>query len=225
MDINLNNISKSYIEGEVRHSILSDLTIKFPSKRFSVILGKSGSGKSTVLNLIGGIDIPDSGIVSIGSSSITTMSDKERTLFRRKNIGFIFQFFNLIPTLTVLENVCLISELDNKPEKETKEKALSILEQVGLADRRNSMPDRLSGGEQQRVAFARALTHDPQVILADEPTGNLDTRTGLKALELLSDLIRNHGKTLVMATHATEARDFADSIYQIMDKKLELVSD
>ncbi len=219
----MNDISKSYMEGGTRRSILSDLTIKFPSKHFSVLLGKSGSGKSTVLNLIGGIDIPDSGVVSIGTSLITTMSDRERTLFRRKNIGFIFQFFNLIPTLTVLENVSLISELDNKSEKETKEKALSLLEQVGLVDRRNAMPDRLSGGEQQRVAFARALTHDPKIILADEPTGNLDTTTGLKALELLSDLIKNHNKTLIMATHAIEARNFANSIYQIQDKKLVLI--
>lgn len=224
MNISLDHINKSYQEGQIRHSILTDLSIDFHSCGFSVILGKSGSGKSTILNLIGGIDLPDSGSISIGDRQITQMSDRDRTLFRRKNIGFIFQFFNLIPTLTVLENVCLISELDKKDKKQTIDRALSILDQVGLADRQNSMPDRLSGGEQQRVAFARALAHDPPIILADEPTGNLDEKTGHKTMELLNGLIKKNGKTLIMATHSSDVLKYANHIYQIKDKKLEMVS-
>jgi len=222
MHITLNHINKSYQEGLIRHAILSDITIDFPTGQFSVILGKSGSGKSTILNLIGGIDLPDSGSISIGDSQITPMSDRDRTLFRRKNIGFVFQFFNLIPTLTVLENVCLISELDKKDKKETIDRSIGILDQVGLADRQNTMPDRLSGGEQQRVAIARALAHDPPIILADEPTGNLDEKTGHITMELLNDLIKNSGKTLIIATHSADVLKYADRIYQIKDKQLEM---
>lgn len=220
MDIRLNKIFKSYEEGHTRHQILSDVSVIIPSSRFSLILGKSGCGKSTILNLIGGLDTPDSGVIHIGENNVTQMNDKERTLLRRRKIGFIFQFFNLIPTLTVLENICIISELDKKPPQKIKQKAMEVLEQVGLSDRENTMPDRLSGGEQQRVAIARALAHDPEIILADEPTGNLDVQIGQQVLELLSHLIKTHKKTLVMVTHSPEAISFADSIYRIQNFKL-----
>ncbi|MCP4755377.1 MAG: ABC transporter ATP-binding protein [Proteobacteria bacterium] len=220
MDIRLLNISKSYEEGGKRHSILHRLNVCFPAGQFTVVLGKSGTGKSTLLNLVGGIDMPDDGTVQIGDTLLNRLSDKERTLFRRRRIGFIFQFFNLIPTLTVLENVTLIRELEGKVSRDHRKAAESILEDVGLHGRLDSRPDRLSGGEQQRVAIARALAHDPDIILADEPTGNLDDETGSSVLKLMLNLIAEKGKTLVMATHSQDALSRAEHVFSIKDKKL-----
>ena len=201
-------------------TILQGVSIAFPAQRFSLILGKSGSGKSTILNLIGGIDIPDSGAVFFDDSNVTSLPDRQRTLLRRRKIGFVFQFFHLIPTLTVLENVCLVGDLDGKPQKQVRQQAREALFQVDLQDRLDAKPDRLSGGEQQRVAIARALAHDPELILADEPTGNLDGRTGLQILEILSRLTRAQRKTLIMATHSTDAFAYADHSYRIQDFQL-----
>ena len=215
MAILLQNISKFYLEGGKKQTILSGLNAHFPKGKFSVVLGKSGSGKSTLLNIIGGIDVPDSGEVLVENRNLSNLSDYERTLFRRRRLGFIFQFFNLIPTLTVLENTILISELDGVNRRQSKKNAISILEHVGLEDRLDSMPEYLSGGEQQRVAIARALVNNPQIILADEPTGNLDHNTGLIVLEMMVRLIQEKKKTLVMATHSKEALAIADHIFQI----------
>lgn len=219
MSIRLSKISKSYREGEKSHQILSDVSVDFPESQFSVIIGKSGCGKSTLLNILAGLDEPSSGETTIAGTPVFSLSDKERTLFRRKHIGFIFQFFNLIPTLSVLENVLLISELEGKPRKK---EAIAILERVGLGNRLKAMPDRLSGGEQQRVAIARALTHDPPLILADEPTGNLDDETSDAVMELLVGLIREQKKTMIMVTHASEAVTLADAVYRIERKNLVL---
>lgn len=184
--------------------------------QFICLLGKSGSGKSTLLNLISGIDRPSEGKVFIreqGSEvELTALNEHQRTLFRRRNIGIVFQFFNLIPTLTVLENVALPVELAGRDRKGHR-RAEDLLERVDLGDRLDSFPDRLSGGEQQRVAIARALIHDPVLLLADEPTGNLDEGTGDAVLKLLLELSRDASKTLIMATHDEDIAGLADAVF------------
>ena len=167
------NLSKIFDEGESQRIVFRELNASILRGEFVVLLGRSGSGKSTLLNLISGIDLPTEGEVLIGGQNLTTMTEQKRTLFRRDNIGFVFQFYNLIPTLTVIENLLLPLELKKNIEAGSKKHALQILEQVSLADRANSYPDRLSGGEQQRIAICRALIHKPLLLLADEPTGNL----------------------------------------------------
>lgn len=163
----------------------------------SVILGKSGVGKSSLLNLIAGIDLPDRGEIRIGNHLMSGMDDTGRTLFRRRHIGFVFQSFNLIPVLTVLENVALVGQLDGRSDKDIRQRAAFLLEAVGLSDRQGDFPDRLSGGEQHRVVLARALINDPAVMLADEPTGNLDNQTGKAVFEMISAQARRWNKTLV----------------------------
>lgn len=219
--IKLDHITKKYEEAGVERVILNDVSLEFGCGEFVVLLGKSGSGKSTLLNLIGGIDDPSSGEVLVDGKNITRMSDTERTLFRRRHIGFIFQAFNLIPTLTVLENVMLPLELGSKLSgQQTSQRAQALLDQVSLTHRMNAFPDRLSGGEQQRVAIARALINDPLVVLADEPTGNLDTDTGKTVLDLLDTLTRKSGKNLVMVTHSEEVVGVADRVYRLKDGKM-----
>jgi len=202
--IELQALSKTYPEGKTDRTVLRDITATVNRGEVIVLLGRSGSGKSTLLNLLCGIDLPSSGHVFINNINITGLSEHERTLFRRKHIGFIFQFFNLIPTLTVEENLLLPLELNGLTGKEEEKKAFEILYQTGLSDRRKSYPDQLSGGEQQRVAIARALSHDPMLILADEPTGNLDFETGQQILSILDNLAGKTGKTMIMATHSKE---------------------
>jgi len=206
----LQNLSKSYIEGNVTRQVLLDAQASFLFGEFVAILGKSGSGKSTLLNLISGIDLVDNGSIWINGQQVTSMSELNRTLFRRKNIGFIFQFFNLIPTLTCLENVSLPLELNGVDPVEARMHAIELLTAVGLPDRGLTFPENLSGGEQQRVAIARALVHDPLLVLADEPTGNLDEETGSQILALLDSLTRKAGKNLVLVTHSLETAALAD---------------
>ncbi|NNG01881.1 MAG: ABC transporter ATP-binding protein [Desulfobacteraceae bacterium] len=220
MNILLSDVYKSYREADKDHPILSGLSAVFDPGRFYVILGKSGSGKSTLLNLISGVDTPDKGSVHIGGRHLSQMTDTQRTVFRRRHIGFIFQFFNLIPTLSVLENVTLVSELDGKTPSQAREHAAAALQHVGLDHRMESDPDRLSGGEQQRVAIARALANRPEVILADEPTGNLDETNSRTILEVLASLVKDAGSTLIMATHSREAVNWADSVLTIENLKL-----
>jgi putative ABC transport system ATP-binding protein len=207
--MSLKNISKSFAEGSVVHRVLRSVNAEFDQGECIALLGRSGSGKSTLLNLISGIDRPDSGRIVIGGVDITALSEHRRTLFRRKNIGFIYQFFNLIPTLTVLENVMLPLELNGENNRS---RALEILDEVGLLDRKGDYPDRLSGGEQQRVAIIRALVHDPLIILADEPTGNIDKETGHNILDIMERLIRKRNKNLILVTHSKEVAKFADRL-------------
>lgn len=216
----LQNVSKSYIEGNVTRQVLLDAQASFLFGEFVAILGKSGSGKSTLLNLISGIDLVDNGSIWINGQQVTSMSELNRTLFRRKNIGFIFQFFNLIPTLTCLENVSLPLELNGVDPAEARTHAIELLTAVGLPDRQLTYPENLSGGEQQRVAIARALVHDPLLVLADEPTGNLDEETGNQILVLLDRLTRKAGKNLVLVTHNLETAALADRILYLKDGKL-----
>jgi len=221
--IRLEGLTKTYTEGGVDRTVLDALDREFYAGEFVCLLGKSGSGKSTLLNLISGIDAPSRGDVVIydgpNAVRLTTLGEQARTLFRRRHIGIIFQFFNLIPTLTVLENVTLPLEL-NGQTRDARPHAQMLLDRVGLGNRLNTFPDKLSGGEQQRVAIARALAHDPLLILADEPTGNLDEDTGDTVLTLLLELTRDAGKTLFMATHAPEVARLADRVLHLDHGKL-----
>ena len=218
--IELLDLTKAYREGLAENIVLNKVNLTVYQGELIILLGRSGSGKSTLLNLISGIDLPSSGEVLISSQNLTKLSEQQRTIFRRKHIGFIFQFFNLIPTLTIEENLLLPLELNNKNGKTAENLALNMLENVGLRNRANSYPDRLSGGEQQRVAIARALIHDPSIILADEPTGNLDYETGKQVIDILDQLVRENNRTMIMATHSRELIGRADRILSIREGKL-----
>ncbi len=216
----LHNLTKTYEEGGRQRTVLRAANASFSRGELAVLVGRSGSGKSTLLNLLSGIDLPTAGEVVVDGVSLGALTERERTLFRRDRIGFVFQFFNLIPTLTVEENVLLPLELKGSPSAAERAMALGLLDEVGLADRRGAFPDRLSGGEQQRVAVARALAHDPLLVLADEPTGNLDLDTGLQVLEILDRLTRRAGKTMVMVTHSPEVVGLADRVFRVEDCRL-----
>ncbi len=218
--VQIRNLTKHYDEGHQSRVVLDSVNLEIEQGEFFVMLGKSGSGKSTLLNLISGIDHADSGQIMIGDTDITALNEKQQTLFRRDKIGIIFQFFNLIPTLTVLENITLPGELRGENRHVVEKRVRALLERVGLIDRAEAYPDRLSGGEQQRVAIARALAHEPMLVLADEPTGNLDEDTGQTVLTLLLELTRDAGKTLVMATHNPEILPYADRVCRVHDGKL-----
>ena len=219
--IEFRHLSKSYREADQEHVVLNDVNGKVYEGEFVVLLGKSGSGKSTLLNLISGIDAPSRGDILVDGQSLTGMSEDERTLFRRRHIGFVFQSFNLIPTLTVRDNLLLPLELTGRLNDGNRAKLEDLLEELGMAHRTDYYPDRLSTGEQQRIAVARALIHNPSVILADEPTGNLDHDTGQDVLNLLDRLARRAGKTMVMVTHSREVVGLADRLLTIRDCRLE----
>jgi len=219
--LELRQLSRVFVEGGRRHLVLDRISTTIAAGEFVILLGRSGSGKSTLLNLVSGIDVPTSGEVRFDGISIGALSESERTLFRRDRTGFIFQFFHLIPTLTVLENLLLPLELKRGRIGAAERRiAGDLLAEVGLADRGSSFPERLSGGEQQRVAIARALVHEPDLVLADEPTGNLDLETGLEVLELLDRLTRRAGRTLIMATHSRQVVGQADRILSIESAQL-----
>lgn len=219
--IELKDIYKKYSEASRESSIFEGMDLRLEEASKNLILGSSGSGKSTFLNLISALDDADSGSIIIDGVDITKLNQTDKTLFRRKNIGFIFQFFNLIPTLSVKDNIFLPLELNNINYQENQERVLKLLEIVGLLDRQNSMPETLSGGEQQRVAIVRALAHQPRIIIADEPTGNLDKETAQKIIDLINNLIRESKAILVMATHDESLSSIADNIYTVKDKRLE----
>lgn len=219
--LRFHDLSKSYYEGSVRRIVLQNAHAEFHAGEITAILGKSGSGKSTLLNLISGIDAPDSGNIWVNGHDLTSLTERDRTLFRRAQIGFVFQFFNLIPTLTVGENVSLPLELNSSSRADARKKARELLHAVDLLDRWDTFPDKLSGGEQQRVALARALVHDPLLILADEPTGNLDEETGSQMINMLVRLTRERNGTLILVTHSQEAASYADRILKLSHGQLE----
>jgi putative ABC transport system ATP-binding protein len=195
-----------------------DLTV--PRGEFLAVVGRSGSGKSSLLNLLGAIDVPTSGDIRIAGRSIVALSERDRSFYRRRSVGFVFQFFNLIPTLTVEENLRLPLELNDVAPAEAGKRTLAMLDAVGLSDRAASFPERLSGGEQQRIAVARALVHRPLIVLADEPTGNLDVDAAKTVLGLLRRLAEGAETTVVMATHSDEAAERADRILTLRDGHL-----
>ena len=218
--VSLSDVHKWYDEGPTRRHVLHGVSMQImPGERVALV-GKSGSGKSSLLNIMSGIDYADAGDVRIGTQDLNGMSEVARTQFRRANIGFVFQFFNLVPTLSVIENVLLPLELNGVYGRVAQHRATAMLERVGLADRAHTAPDRLSGGEQQRVAVARALVHDPVLVLADEPTGNLDSDTGEQILQLLTQLTADAGRALLMVTHSREVAASADRVVRIQAGQL-----
>jgi putative ABC transport system ATP-binding protein len=218
--IRLDRVTKAYREGDESRLVLHETTGAFDAGQIVAIRGRSGSGKSTLLNLIAGIDSPTSGEVFMDGVCVNRLPPRERTLLRRDRMGFIFQFFNLIPTLSVLENVLLPAELAGRPAGASRERARGLLDRVGLLSRAGAFPDRLSGGEQQRVAIARALVQDPLLVLADEPTGNLDDHTGEAVMALLEQVTRAAGRSLLLVTHSTRVAALADRELTIEDGHL-----
>lgn len=218
--IETKNLNKTFKMGDLDIEVLKDINLSIDFGEFVSIMGPSGSGKSTLLYLIGGLDKPTSGSVKIKGNELSDMKDKEQSIMRRRDIGFVFQFYNLIPNLSVEENVILPVLLDGKKLKDYRNRLDDILEVVGLSDRRAHTPRELSGGQQQRVAIARALVNEPDIILADEPIGNLDTKTGTEVMELLKKINKEKGKTIVQVTHSKEAAEYGDRVINVRDGKV-----
>lgn len=219
--IEVENLSKTYQMGEVQLEVLKNINLKINLGEFASIMGPSGSGKSTLLYLLGGLDKPTAGSIKIKGSDISKMSDDQESIMRRREIGFVFQFYNLIPNLNVEENIMLPVMLDGKKTGKYKEKLDEILEIVGLFERRHHTPRELSGGQQQRVAIARALINEPDIILADEPIGNLDSKTGNEIMGLFSEINKRKGKTVVQVTHSIESAAFGNRIINVKDGRIE----
>ena len=215
------DVRKVYRQGNNEIIALDGVSLDIAKGEFAVIMGPSGSGKSTLLHLIGGLDRPTSGELLVDQRLVGQMADDQVTLFRRTRIGFIFQFFNLLPTLTALENVTLPFVLDGRSKEEAKQRATTLLDKVGLENRKDHLPEEMSGGEIQRIAVARALAFDPPILLADEPTGNLDSKTGESILSLLRQINRDAGCTVVMVTHSQEAAGYGDRTIFFRDGKVE----
>ena len=213
--VEFKNVVKQYGQGEGVQLANNDVNFTIEEGEFVVILGQSGAGKSTVLNMLGGMDTPTSGTVTVAGKDISSMNDKELSNYRADTIGFIFQFYNLLPSLTAMENVALVKNI----KKDAKD-PLEMLRAVGLADHAKKFPSQMSGGEQQRVSIARALVKDPKIILGDEPTGALDSETGVIVLELLADLCRKNGKTVILVTHNADIAKCADKVIRMKNGKV-----
>ena len=200
--VSLSGVSKTFTEGEGSRQVLKSLDFSAKPGEIVALLGASGSGKSTILNIVAGLTLPDSGTVEVAGQRLESLDEEMRTMFRRRHIGFIFQFFHLVPTLTVEENLRLPLQLNNLEDASTGALIRTTLERLGLADRAQTLPDRLSGGEQQRIAVARALIHQPEVVLADEPTGNLDLDAAKSVLDLIFELSAQQSATVILVTHS-----------------------
>jgi putative ABC transport system ATP-binding protein len=218
--IELRNVIKVFSQGRSQIRALDGVSLTVPRGRFVSVMGPSGSGKSTLLHLVGGLDAPTGGDISIDGKALSRMTDDEITVFRRRRIGFVFQFFHLLPTLSVQENVALPLLLDGRRLREVRPRVEELLAAVGLSHRRTHRPEELSGGEMQRAAVARALVGEPVLLLADEPTGNLDSRTGEEVLGLIAGLVKNHGLTTVMVTHDLKAAAYGDDVVTLRDGRI-----
>ena len=210
------DLTKEYGEGNAKVTALDSVSFNIEKGSLTVILGPSGAGKSTLLNLLGGMDGPTSGVLVVGGENISTFNGRQRTQFRREKIGFVFQFYNLMPNLTAKENVELATEIRKKESLDPE----TVLSQVGLAERANNFPAQLSGGEQQRVSIARAIAKNSDIILCDEPTGALDYQTGKDILSLLADSCRKDGKTVIIVTHNSALKDMGDHLLRIKNGKI-----
>jgi putative ABC transport system ATP-binding protein len=212
-------LEKIYELGASRISVLKDINLEIPTAKFVVICGPSGSGKTTLLNIIGGIDRPTKGKIIVAEKDLTVQDEDFLSDFRCNNVGFVFQAYNLVSTLTVAENIAFPMEWTQTPEKGVEKRVEELLETVGLEHRANHFPSQLSGGEQQRVAFARALANDPELILADEPTGNLDLKNAQKIIQVLQ-FLKSQGKTIIVSTHDLQIRELADQVFCLEEGKL-----
>ncbi|MCC6492131.1 MAG: ABC transporter ATP-binding protein [Pirellulales bacterium] len=215
------NVTKSFHTGDVEVNAVGGISLQVNSAELLGIVGPSGSGKSTLLSLIGGIDTPTTGQMLLEGTDLASISDDQRTLLRRRRIGFVFQAFNLLPTLSALENVALPLELDGVPERTAMERAAEALQSVNLGHRAAHLPSMMSGGEQQRVAVARALVIKPALVLGDEPTGNLDSKTGSQVIHLFRELVDRLGQTVVIVTHEGSVTEYADRIVRLRDGLVE----
>lgn len=213
-------LNKTFYMGDMAVEVLKDINIEIAKGEFVSIMGPSGSGKSTLLYLLGGLDQPTSGSITIEGIELSTMKDAQQSIMRRRQVGFVFQFYNLIPNLTVEENTLLPALLDGKKIKDYQKRLDTILDIVGLSDRKKHTPRELSGGQQQRVAIARALINEPDIILADEPIGNLDTKTGIEIMELLRRINKEQGKNIIQVTHSNEAALYGDRVIHVRDGRI-----
>jgi putative ABC transport system ATP-binding protein len=213
-------LHKKYSMGEQLVNALDGVNFVVEQGEFIAIMGPSGSGKSTLLHLIGGLDLPSDGEVTLAGQRLSLLKDKEITLLRRRNVGFVFQFFNLLPTLTAEENILLPVLIDGKNVRQYQERLSALLDLIGLKDRRGHKPEQLSGGEQQRVALARALITEPTILLADEPTGNLDSKTGIAIMELLRRSRDQLGQTVIVVSHDPRAASYADRVVFLRDGRV-----
>jgi putative ABC transport system ATP-binding protein len=218
--LKIRQLSRSFREGAREHRVLDGAEASVARGEIVAVMGRSGAGKSTLLNLVSGIDRPDSGTVEVDGRDVSGLGEPQRTLYRRAQVGFVYQFFNLIPTLDVTENVRLVLELNGVRGSAARERTSAMLADLGLAGRAASPIDQLSGGEQQRVAIARALVHRPQLLLADEPTGNLDDETAREVLAALLAAVRGRGATLLMVTHDLALARIADRVLELRDGRL-----
>lgn len=218
--IEVRDVSKSFQMGTLTIPVLNRISLKISEGEFISVMGASGSGKSTLLYLMGGLDRASEGTVLLNGFDLSVMSDREQSRLRRQKLGFVFQFYNLVPNMNVEENILLPILLDGKSASSYREKLDDVLGLTGLLHRRKNTPARLSGGEQQRVAIARALIHDPEIILADEPIGNLDSKTGTEIMELLQKINRERRKTIVMVTHSAESATYGTGIIHLKDGRI-----
>ncbi len=217
--VRVQNVSKKYKDHNVL--ALQNVNLNIARGKLVALMGPSGCGKTTLLNCLGGLDVPDEGSITIGDSSLSSMNEMQLTILRRQKIGFVFQFFNLLPTLSVTENVALPLQLNGGlSSKEIDTRVLEVLEKLSISERRTFYPAQLSGGEMQRTAVARAIVHKPQLILADEPTGNLDSANGIAVLNILQKLCRDQNETIIMATHSPDAAEYADLVVHMKDGQI-----
>ncbi len=213
--VELKNVSRVYVSGDHEQKALDGVSMELEERKFVVVLGPSGAGKSTLLNLLGGLDSPTSGKIYVDGQDISSLSNNELAKYRAQKVGFVFQFYNLVPTLTVHENVSLVKEISEDAFSATK-----MLDEVGLSDHLKNFPAELSGGEQQRVSIARALAKNPKILLCDEPTGALDSETGVMVLKLLLKMAKDYGKTIIIVTHNQNIAKMADTVIRVKNGKI-----